>query len=257
MIQGVVLDLSGVLYVGETAVPGAIEAIECLQNSSVPHCFITNTSRRTLAMIEQSLQRLGFSIAADDIFTAASAALDYLRGHDLTAHALVHANLRDDFAPLQKSKPNAVVLGDAAEGFTYDNLNRAFRVLMQDADTPLISMGYNRYFMESDGLSLDLGAFTAALEFASGKQAIIMGKPSKDFFLLAVHRLGCEPQQVLMIGDDVESDVNGALHAGLQACLVKTGKYRNGDEGRIDASDFLLAADIAEVIDRVLDQGRH
>lgn len=252
MIQGVVLDLSGVLYVGDAAVPGAIEAIGRLQNSTVPYCFITNTSRRTLSMIEHSLQQLGFDIVADDIFTAATATLAYLNDHGLIPHALVHANLQDDFAQLQGVQPNAVVLGDAAQGFTYDSLNRAFRVLMRGADTPLISMGYNRYFMESDGLSLDLGAFTAALEFASGKQAIIMGKPSKDFFLQAVDKLGCEPQQVMMIGDDVESDVNGALHAGLQACLVKTGKYREGDEDSINADDCLLAADIAEAIDQVL-----
>jgi len=238
--------------VGDAAVPGAIDSIARLQDSGLPHCFITNTSRRTLAAIQQSLQALGFSIAEEAILTAASATLDYLRQHNLHPHALVHARLRDDFVAPQGSRPDAVVLGDAAEDFTYENLNRAFRVLMQDDNTPLISMGYNRYFMESDGLSLDLGAFTAALEFASGKRAIIMGKPSQDFFLQAVSKLACSAEQVLMIGDDVESDIQGALDAGLQACLVKTGKYRSGDEDRIRADGFFMAEDINQAIDQLI-----
>jgi HAD superfamily hydrolase (TIGR01458 family) len=253
MIKGVLLDLSGVLYVGNSVVAGAADALERLSQAQFSHCFITNTSRGSRLSIQQSLQALGFNIDENDILTAASATLEYVRQHRLHPHVLVHENIQDTFSSAVSAQADCVVLGDAAEAFTYDNLNRAFRVLMEDDNHPLISMGYNRYFQEADGLSLDLGAFTSALEFASGRKAIIMGKPSKTFFLQAVNKLGCQAEQAIMIGDDVESDINGALRAGLQACLVKTGKYRAGDEDLIDG-DALVVNDINQAIEQILSQ---
>ena len=252
-INGVLLDLSGVLYVDDTAIAGAADSLQRLRQKQLPHCFITNTTRRAPTVIRQSLLNLGFDIAAEDIFTASSAALEYLHQHQLKPFTLVHKNLRDEFAALHTTDANAVLLGDAADDFNYRSLNQAFRILMQNEQIPLISMGYNRYFKEADGLSLDLGAFTSALEFASGKQAIIVGKPAADFFLQAVNKLGCEPQQVMMIGDDVESDVNGAIDAGLQACLVRTGKYQPGDEHRMHEGAIVMD-DVNAAINEVLAQ---
>lgn len=252
-ISGVLLDLSGVLYVGDTAIAGAADSLHRLRKKQLAHRFITNTTRRTPAVIRQSLLDLGFDIAAEDIFTASSAALEYLRQYQLKPFTLVHKNLREEFAALHTTDANAVLLGDAAEDFNYRNLNQAFRILMQNEQIPLISMGYNRYFRETDGLSLDLGAFTSALEFASGKQAIIVGKPAADFFLQAVNKLGCDPQQVMMIGDDVESDVNGAIDAGLQACLVRTGKYQAGDEQRMREGAIVMD-DVNAAISYLLEQ---
>lgn len=233
MIKGILLDLSGVLYIEKTPLPGTVEALELLQSSTLPMCFITNTSRQSRQSIFNMLGSMGFNIAINDIFTASTATLSYLESHQLRPHLLIHPELIPEYAHISTDQPDTVVLGDAGINFTYTALNEAFRVLMQNEQIPLISMGYNRYFMESDGLSLDLGAFTSALEFASGKKAIITGKPSRDFFLQAVQQLQCEPHEVVMVGDDVDSDVAGAMQAGLMGCLVKTGKYREGDENRI------------------------
>ena len=87
-----------------------------------------------------------------------------------------------------------------------------------------------RYFKASDGLSLDVGPFTAALEFATGAQAVILGKPAPSVFHLAAQTLGLRPEQVVMVGDDVLGDVGGAQSAGCKGVLVQTGKYRVGDE---------------------------
>lgn len=250
-IKAVLFDLSGVLYIDDQAIDGAIDSIHALRQHGVPHCFITNTTRRSCVSIEQTLQQIGFDIRAEEIFTASSAALEYICRNKLQPFTLVHKNLRADFSSLHTTQANAVLLGDAADDFNYDNLNQAFRVLMQHPDTRLLSMGYNRYFKEADGLSLDLGAFTSALEFASGKRAIILGKPSADFFQQAVSKLHCQAEQVLMIGDDVESDVNGAIDAGLQGCLVKTGKYQPGDENTMRASGLLMA-DVNQAVDWVI-----
>ncbi|MFW2374623.1 MAG: TIGR01458 family HAD-type hydrolase [Gammaproteobacteria bacterium] len=248
MIKGVLLDLSGVLYEGDCALPGAVDALKRLSRQ-LPVAYVTNTSRKPRSTVHAMLQSMGFDIAVQDVFTAATAAHQYIQSHRLRPHLLIHPALDEEFSDLDSRHPNAVVLGDAAEYFTYNKLNQAFRVLMQEESIPLIAMGYNRYFKESDGLSLDLGAFASCLEFASGKQAIITGKPARDFYLQAVAHLGCTPEQVLMVGDDVYSDVEGAMHAGLQACLVKTGKYREGDEIKIDHQPDRLCNNFSDLVE--------
>ena len=117
---------------------------------------------------------------------------------------------------------------------------------------PLLAMGNNHYFQDRDGLSLDIGPFVAALEYASGQQAVILGKPSADFYHVAVASLGCEAQHAVMVGDDALADVDGALAAGLQAILVRTGKYRSGDEDKITRPGAQVAADIVAATDIIL-----
>ena len=139
-----------------------------------------------------------------------------------------------------------MVIGDAADAFSYEHLNRAFRLVLDGAR--LLAVGDNRYFKEGEGLSLDAGPFVKALEYAADCEAIILGKPSPAFFHAAAAQLGCLPGQVLMVGDDVFSDVNGALKAGLKAALVRTGKYRSGDEAKIIAPGACVCADLGEAV---------
>jgi HAD superfamily hydrolase (TIGR01458 family) len=246
-VRGVLLDLSGVLYVGDCPLPGAVEAVERFQKSDMPVRYITNTTRSTRAQIHGKLSGMGFSIAGEEIFTAPGAVRAALERQRLTPLLLIHPNLKPEFADFCGDSPDAVVLGDAGDSFTYENLNHAFRLLMEGA--PLLAMGNNRYFREADGLSLDIGPFLKALEYAAGVQGTILGKPSADFFRGAVSDMGLDAHQVLMVGDDVEADVQGAMDAGLQACLVKTGKYRPGDEQRLDPQRARVFDDLGAVVD--------
>ncbi len=249
-IKALLLDLSGVLYVGDTPVPGALEAMRRLRASKLALRFVTNTTRSTRAAILAKLAGMGFAVDEREIFTAPGAVHRLLAERALRPYLLIHPALRDEFADCDVSHPNAVVLGDAGEAFDYAHLNRAFRLLLEGA--PLIAMGDNRYFMEHDGLSLDIGPFVRALEYAADIQALVLGKPSAAFFHAALKGTGCKPEEVLMIGDDALSDVGGALKAGLQAMLVKTGKYRAGDERRIGVPGARLADDIAQAVAQVL-----
>jgi len=162
----------------------------------------------------------------------------------------VHPDLLPEFEEFSTAEPNAVVLGDAGGALTYDGLNRAFRLLMEGG--PLIAMGRNRYFREGGGLSLDAGPFAAALEYAAGIHAEVVGKPAAEFFHAAVRDLGCSPAQVVMIGDDVHDDVCGAIDAGLQGILVRTGKYRPGDEKQLKAPDATTVDDLAAAVEKIL-----
>ena len=250
MISGVLLDLSGVLYVGGKALPGAHDALQKLAAAGLPVKFVTNTTRSTRDMILSQLAAMRFNIAADDLFTASQAALTYLDQQKLNPSLLVHPDLLAEFSTVSPGAVNAVLIGDAADSFTYQNLNRAFRLVLEGA--PLLAMGYNRYFKQADGFSLDCGPFVAALEFAADTKATILGKPSSTFFHSALAEFDCPVDEVVMVGDDVEADVCGALAAGLQGLLVRTGKYRAVDESMIDPSDAQVVDDIGAAVEWIL-----
>ncbi|MGF1613529.1 MAG: TIGR01458 family HAD-type hydrolase [Gammaproteobacteria bacterium] len=250
MVSGVLFDLSGVLYVGEQAVPGAVEALTKLQSAGVPHRFVTNVTRTPSGELMRRLVALGFEVTPDNLFSAPIAARDYIKTRQLRPFMLIHPALEAEFRDIRQDPHDAVLLGDAGDGFSYRNLNQAFRLLMEGA--PLLAMGNNRYFQEADGLSLDIGPFVAALEYAAGTSAIILGKPSDAFFAGAVESLGCPASQVVMIGDDALADVEGALLAGLQGILVQTGKYRPGDETQIKRSGAVVLSDVTAAIDWIL-----
>jgi HAD superfamily hydrolase (TIGR01458 family) len=250
MIRGVLFDLSGVLYVGQHAVPGALKSLEKLRQAGLPIRFVTNVTRSPAAEIQRRLAEMGFIISPDELITAPRAARAHLIAHGLCPFLLIHPALEPEFADLVKGSPNAVLLGDAGEGFNYANLNFAFRLLIEDA--ALLAMGNNHYFQDEDGLSLDIGPFVAALEYASGKSAVILGKPSPHFFLAAVENLGCEASDTVMVGDDAQADVDGALAAGLQGILVRTGKYREGDETKISRPGAKVFAEINAATDWIL-----
>lgn len=254
MIRGVLLDLAGVIYDGDHALPGAIDAVAKLHGAGLPLRFVTNTTRKTKRKLLERLARLGLDIKEDELFTPASAARDWLAAHGAAPVLVVHPNLAQEFEGLPARARRAVVVGDAGEAFGYAHLNTAFRALIDGAE--LIALAKNRTFKDDDGkLSLDAGAFVTALEYASGQTARVLGKPSPDFFASALASMDCRPEEAVMVGDDAEADVAGALRAGLgQAILVRTDKYRDGDETRFEPHPTATVDDLPAAADWILDQ---
>lgn len=249
-IQGILIDIAGVLYVGDEPIPGSPEAIRRLADSGVPLRFLTNTTRSTRERLLEKLQAMGFDIEPRALFTAPAATLRYVKQHGLRPYFLIHANLEAEFADIDRHAPNAVVIGDAGDAFNYRSLNDAFRVLMDGG--VLIAMGSNRYFREQDGLSLDMGPFVEALRFASGVEPTVIGKPSADFFQQALDDMGIASEHAVMIGDDLENDVGGAQANGVQGILVRTGKYRPADESQAAIKPDLVVDNITVAVDEIL-----
>ena len=121
------------------------------------------------------------------------------------------------------------MVGDLGSGWDFETLNRAFRLLMDDPGVPLIALGLTRYWRADDGLRLDAGAYVRALEYASGREAVVLGKPDPAFYRTAVDDLRLPPERVVMVGDDIRTDVEGAQRAGLAGVLVRTGKFSESD----------------------------
>lgn len=249
MISGVVLDLAGVLYDGKEAIPGATDAVVRLHKAGLPVRFVSNTTRSNKRSILDQLDRLGFSVTNGELFTPAQAAREWLGQHNRSPYLVVHPDLVADFHDLAGGGDRkAVVVGDAGMTFDYLMLNRAFRELIKGAE--FLALAPNRTFKDADGeLSLDAGAFVAALEFASQKSAVVLGKPSPAFFLSALASMQCPIAEAVMVGDDAETDIAGALRTGLaHALLVRTGKYRRGDEDRFKPSPTATVDDISAAV---------
>lgn len=243
-IDAVLIDLDGVLYVGNAPVPGAVEAVEWLRDREIPFRCVTNTTRRSRRSVAARLSDLGFGIPEAWCFTPALAAVRRLREEGVSAcHLIATGDIHRDFeeAGIRLSTGEApyVVVGDAGDRWTYGSMTRAFRILAGGAR--LIALERDRYWRDTDGLALSAGPFVVALEYAAGVTAEVVGKPSPEFFRLALADLGFPAERVVMVGDDVWTDIGGARSAGLGAFLVKTGKFQ---------AEALAAAPIAP--DRVI-----
>jgi HAD superfamily hydrolase (TIGR01458 family) len=249
-IKGLLIDLDGVVYQRGAAIPGSLDAILRLRTLGLDFRFVTNTTRTPLRSILAQLAALGLDTERAHLFTPAVAARAYIEEHDLDPCLLISSALKEDFAGLQGGSKRAVIVADAYDEFTYHNLNEAFRLIEKGAE--FLALAKNRSFRDTDGdLSLDAGAFVACLEYAANRQAHVLGKPSPDFFHLAVSDMGLEPADAVMIGDDAEFDVSAAINAGLQGILVRTGKYKPGAEKGLEPEPTLIADELAEAIELI------
>jgi HAD superfamily hydrolase (TIGR01458 family) len=238
-IDGVLLDIDGVLTVSWTALPGAVATVGWLRREGVPFRLITNTTTHTRRDLAATLGSAGFDVTPDEIVTAVVATASYLRAHHAGERVFVlsDGDAREDLDGIElvglDDGPGVVVLGGACEDFTYPTVDEVFRRLVDGA--VLVGMHRNLYWRTSEGWRLDGGAYVAGLEEATGRRAEICGKPSAAFFEEALRRLGVSADRAAMVGDDVMNDVLGAQDAGLAGVLVRTGKFLPADLERAAA----------------------
>ncbi|XP_064169816.1 phospholysine phosphohistidine inorganic pyrophosphate phosphatase [Anguilla rostrata] len=220
-LKGVVLDMCGVLYDsgegGGIPIPGSVEAVKRIKASDLQLRWVWPLMMVPVIMF--------------NVFPA---------------------DLLPEFKDIDNTNPNCVVIGDAADKFSYQNLNDAFRVLIQLEKPVLFSLGRGRYYKETDGLKLDVGVYMKALEYACDVEAEVVGKPAPMFFQSVLTDMGIQPQEALMIGDDLINDVGGAQNCGMRGLQVRTGKYRPGDEKHPAVTADGYVDNLAEAVDIIL-----
>ena len=241
-VRGILFDMDGVLYNAGQPIEGAAETLEWVRARGIPRLFVTNTTSRGRTVLVQKLAGFGIAAGEDDILTPPVAAAEWLRanGGGNKVALFLRPAARSDFDGLPLVDDDAergagfVVIGDLGTHWDFRTLNRAFRLLHYNPEAKLIALGMTRYWLAADGISLDVAPFVAALEHATGRRPMVFGKPASNFFHAAAARLGLPPEGVLMVGDDVDADVGGAMAAGLMGALVRTGKFRARDlEGTV------------------------
>jgi HAD superfamily hydrolase (TIGR01458 family) len=235
-IDGVLLDIDGVLAISWEPLSGAVDTLGWMREHDVPFRLITNTTTKTRADLARTLRDAGFDVRDEEVITAVVATAEYLRTTRAGAPCflLSDGDARADLEGIDLvdvDEADVVVLGGACEEFTYTTMNRIFRRLMEGAS--LVGMHRNLYWRTSGGLELDAGAYLAGLEEATGRKAVICGKPTEPYFDAALAMLGVPREGALMVGDDIVNDVHGAQVLGIRGALVKTGKFLPEDFGKV------------------------
>ncbi|GMR32683.1 hypothetical protein PMAYCL1PPCAC_02878, partial [Pristionchus mayeri] len=257
-IKGFILDITGVLYnsmEGTDGIPihGSPEAVNRLCSESRVR-FLSNESTGTVEHVVRKLGRLGFTgITEQDVITPAPTAAEYCRMHGLRPHLLVHPGIRSVFDGLSQEDPNCVLIGDAEHAFTFTAINTAFRHLMKMKDPLLISLGCGKFYQRTDGPCIDVGAFAEALKYSSGCRHVVIGKPRGDYFQTALDSLRLHKEEVVMIGDDIVSDVGGAMTFGMRAIQVRTGKWRKDWEDHKEIKPTLIADNLLSAVKACID----
>lgn len=257
-VGGVLLDIDGCLVsgLGRAAIAGAAPAVARLRERS-PLRFVTNTTSRTREWLTRALQDAGVEVAQDEVITPTALACRVLgaRGEDrgvLLAEESSRADL-DWFAETPPERARAVLLATEAHDWKVGELMPAVEALVGGAR--LYTLQENRLFERDGRLMTDLGPVAALLAYAAGVEWENLGKPSPLLFATLAKELGCGVDRLVMVGDDAEFDVAGALRAGVGlAILVRTGKYRAGDESRFEPPPSLVIDSVAELPEALADR---
>lgn len=248
-IDGLLLDMDGVLGVSWTPLPGAAEAVTRL-HAALPVRLLTNTTALPQARFGALLRESGFPFADEEILSASVLAAEWLRAERPGARVFLLGDARaEDLHGVElvgaDEAPDLVLVSGADESFCFEAFNTVLALLRGGAG--LAAMHRNLFWMTRRGEKLDAGAYLLGLEAATGLEAVVLGKPAAGAFRAGLDALGLPAGRVAMVGDDVENDVLAAQAVGVTGVLVRTGKFREDQLARASGAPDLVVGSICDV----------
>ena len=262
-VGGVLFDIDGVLVTSWEPIEGAAETLRVLADNQIARSYLTNTTTRTREQIARLLTDAGMEVAADEVITAAALTADYVRteypdarcflvnsgqiAEDMPGIDVVYAS--DYGADAVPDTPDVILLGGAGPEYNHLTLSRVYDWMAQGV--PVVAMHRSTSWDTTEGLRIDTGMYLIGMEETSGRKATAVGKPAPAGFLTAASRLGVDPDEMHMIGDDLNNDVLSAQVVGMVGVLVRTGKFRQDTLDRWAADEFAMQPN--HVIDSVAD----
>lgn len=221
VVRLVILDIDGVIYSSNLAIPGASDSIHRLRRSGIVVKFLTNDAFNSRSSRANELNALGFDVLPSDIYTPAFLATNILKSLGNPSTMLLGGGeIIDEFidTPLVDSDPEVVIVGDNFHSYEFDKLNQAFLSIFNGAR--FMALQSNQYCPSDSGPVIDAGFWVAGLEYCTGKKAEIIGKPSLESYLTVCREAQILPDQAVMVSDDAFSDLVGAKKAGLRTIHV-------------------------------------
>ena len=257
-VGGVLFDIDGVLVTSWRPLPGAAETLRLLADRQIACSYLTNTTTRTRAQIAEGMAAAGMHVRPDEVITAAVLTADYVRTHHPGAHCVLvnNGDITEDMPGIDivdiaqiDGAPDVVLLGGAGPEYSHLTLSRIYDWMTQGV--PVVAMHRSTAWNTADGLRIDTGMYLIGMEETSGRKAVAVGKPAPAGFELAAARLGVDPEEMYMVGDDLNNDVLAAQVVGMTGVLVRTGKFRQDTLNRWAADEFAMQPN--HVIDSVAD----
>lgn len=254
--DGFLIDLDGVVYVGDELVPGAGEAIAELRARGKPVLFLTNDPRGSRKEYAAKLSRLGVSASERDVLTAGAATAELVaarEGAGARAYVIGSATLKGEMRRAglivvdgEDATDVGVVVVGGHDAFDFSELTIASQAVRRGA--AFYATGRDATFPMPDGPWPATGAVLAAVETAAGREAHVVGKPEPDMFRVARDLLG-DVAAILVVGDRLDSDIAGGRRAGLATALVLTGSSTETDAAAASPAPDLVLADLRAILD--------
>ncbi len=247
-IKAFLFDLDGTLHIGNKVIDGAIETIKFIKEKNFPCRFVTNTTTKSLTALHQQMTDIGLPILQEELINTTKVAVQYLNKYDNPkCYFVLKEEVKKDFSEFNEDQinPDFIIVGDIGDKWNYTLLNKLFNMIMNGSH--LIALHKGRFWQTEEGLKIDIGAFITGLEYTTGQEATVLGKPTKEFFNLAINGLNIPPENIAMVGDDINNDVAGAQGLGMFGILVKTGKFRQEYINRSSIEPDLIINSIKEI----------
>lgn len=234
---GFMLDMDGTIYRGGAPIPGARDFISYLKEKGIPFVFLTNNSSHSRSFYSAKLQRMGFDVGTEDVLTSTTATVRFLISNRFgkTVYPLavpdVVKEIEDAGVEVVEDRPDIVLLTFDTT-VTYEKINRAFHFLRDGAE--LIATHPDDVCPTEDSYDIDIGPFIRLFEQMCGKKATVIGKPNRLMLEMAAREMGVPPEDTVMVGDRLYTDIAMAAKAGTQSILVLSGET---DRAMLDGSD--------------------
>lgn len=250
--QGYLIDMDGVIYRGTEVISGAAEFVARLRQRDIPFLFLTNNSQRTQRDVMMRLRRMGIDVEDQHIFTCAMATARFLAGQKPHGTAYVIGEgglltaLHDVGYSIVDHDPDYVVVGEGRT-FTMEMMEAAVRMIEKGAK--LIATNLDPNCPTQNGLRPGCGAIVALLEKATGKSAFSPGKPSPIMMRAARKQLNLTTAQTTMIGDTMETDIQGGVEMGYRTILVLSGGTSMPDLANYAYQPDVIVDSIADLLE--------
>ncbi len=252
-VKGVLCDIDGTLYFKGSPIPGAIETLSKLRKAKKKLLFLTNTDSKTPSNVYQKLIGYGFSVKENEIFTPIIALQTFLlKNRNKKIFLVASKEIEKEFENFNLVSddeiPDYVIISDFSDNWDVNRLNQAFKYLLMGAK--LFGTQGNRYYLDHKGEpQIDTGSFVRMLADAAHVTFSLFGKPSKDFFVQALNKLGLKASECVLFGDDLESDIRGAKKAGIKPVLVRTWKAKGIVSFQKSMEPFLIITSFGSLVE--------
>jgi NagD protein len=255
MTHGYLIDMDGVIYRGSEAIPGAAEFIRHLQDERIPYLFLTNNSSYTGLDVVVKLRKFGIDTSVEHVYTSALATAQFVRTQRPNGTAYVIGEggllnaLNDVNYAISRESPDYVIVGEGRV-LNYEMVEAAHRMIAQGAQ--LISTNGDTWCPTDAGPRPGCGAIVALLEAATGRKAYHVGKPNPFMMRAARKEIGLRTDEVIMVGDTMETDIRGASDLGFQSILVLTGSSTRESLREFPFSPSRVVESIADLVPEMM-----
>lgn len=241
------IDIDGVLKLGDFPAPDAIEFLNFINENKIPSCILSNSTLQTGELVKEFFTSQNIEIKIP-VITAFDTTVSYVKQNYKKVQVYCRDYLIHHFdGMIDNENPEAIVIGDIEDKWNYMIINDIFKKVFGGVE--LIAMHKNKYWNPQGKLLIDAGAFITGIEFASGKDATLIGKPSPLYFKSALEIINAKIEDgFFMLGDDIENDIGAAQKIGGKGILIYTGKTKFHPEESITIKPDFEVNSLKEVI---------